>query len=182
RGSLRRASARNVARAVRRRGRQRRPGTDARAGRAGVRRRGSRPRAATRRANGRVASRAGFLIAAFALAAPATAAAPVTVVRPSLLHVVDGVVYAGADRLVTGTQPSWSPDGSQFAFVRGDSVWIANADGSGARKLSTGSQPAWKPDGELAYVREGTIVVAGRAAAHGAHPAFARNGRLAYDA
>jgi Tol biopolymer transport system component/uncharacterized protein YjdB len=46
------------------------------------------------------------------------------------------------------TEPAWSPDGSQVAFVRLRDIWLINADGSSARKLTaTGSQPAWSPDG-----------------------------------
>ena len=56
----------------------------------------------------------------------------------------------------------WSPDGSELAFVRGDTgsvlegtnfkVWLMNADGSGQRRLFTdktaGLGPAWSPDGK----------------------------------
>jgi Tol biopolymer transport system component len=57
--------------------------------------------------------------------------------------------------------PSWSPDGSQFAFVTRDSttpngsIWTAQADGSGAAMLTDGGgecpdgifHPNWSPDG-----------------------------------
>jgi TolB protein len=58
-------------------------------------------------------------------------------------------------------EAAWSPDGSQLAFIRGDTgsqlegtnfkVWLMNADGSGQRRLFTdktaGVGPAWSPDG-----------------------------------
>lgn len=65
------------------------------------------------------------------------------------------------------TFPSWSPDGTQIAFVTRDdetpngSVWIINADGSKAVQASDGGHacpaglfhPAWFPDGsKLAVV------------------------------
>jgi TolB protein len=64
-----------------------------------------------------------------------------------------GVVEAydpttGASRdLVSGGQPSWSPDGSKLAFVQGETVYVANADGTAARAVGAGSWPSWSPDG-----------------------------------
>jgi TolB protein len=56
--------------------------------------------------------------------------------------------------------PTWSPDGSKLAFVRGRNpyrgpydIWAVNADGSGLERLtrhrqfSIGSALAWSPDG-----------------------------------
>jgi Tol biopolymer transport system component len=58
------------------------------------------------------------------------------------------------------TEPAWSPDGSQIAFVRLGDIWLMNADGSGGRSLTStpGSvfetNPAWSPDGSaLAFAR-----------------------------
>jgi Tol biopolymer transport system component/DNA-binding winged helix-turn-helix (wHTH) protein len=51
-----------------------------------------------------------------------------------------------------------SPDGKRFAFVRENSLWAANADGSGERKLATRKRSegfdsegglAWSPDGRV---------------------------------
>ena len=132
-----------------------------------------------------MARRAAALIATLALAAPANAAAPV--LKPTLLHVVDGKILAGAQPLVVGAQPSWSPDGSQFTFVRGGGVWLANADGSGTRRLADGEEPAWAPNGrEIAFVRDGgmfvlTINGGTKELTPGDHPDFASDGRLAYD-
>src|SRR5216684_3972429 len=64
-----------------------------------------------------------------------------------------GVVEAydpatGASRdLVSGGQPSWSPDGSKLAFVQAETVYVANADGTGAQPVGAGSWPSWSPDG-----------------------------------
>jgi Tol biopolymer transport system component len=60
------------------------------------------------------------------------------------------------------SQPVFSPDGRQFAFVSDRSgasnLWIANIDGTGLRQLSRDegaavySSPAWSPDGRSVYV------------------------------
>jgi len=65
-----------------------------------------------------------------------------------------------------GFRPTWSPNGSQIAFVTenvemnpGNSegvseLWIVGVDGSGARRLQSGDavQPAWSPHGHrIAY-------------------------------
>ena len=60
------------------------------------------------------------------------------------------------------TQPVFSPDGKQIAFISDKSgaanLWVANADGSNARKLSGDTDPAiytspaWSPDGRFVYV------------------------------
>lgn len=83
-----------------------------------------------------------------------------------------GDIYAldaagGAARpLLTGdaleTQPVFSPDGRQIAYISDKSgaanLWVANADGSNARKLSSDTDPAiysspsWSPDGRFIYV------------------------------
>jgi hypothetical protein len=135
-----------------------------------------------------MARRAASLIATFALATPAGAAAPTLNLEPMLLHVVDGKILGGATPLVTGAQPSWSPDGSQFAFSRGGGIWLANADGSGGRRLADGEEPAWSPNGrDIAFVRDGsvfslTINGGTTSLTPGDHPDFASDGRLAYDA
>jgi TolB protein len=68
-------------------------------------------------------------------------------------------------------QPTWSPDGSEIAFVRGQSVastvpsrfgglFVMRADGSDVRRLTpdppggADTSPAWSPDGrEIAFTR-----------------------------
>jgi Tol biopolymer transport system component len=58
--------------------------------------------------------------------------------------------------------PSWSPDGSQLAFTRGDHVWTIGADGADATAVTTfttggllwdaTTSPAWSPDrAEIAF-------------------------------
>jgi dipeptidyl aminopeptidase/acylaminoacyl peptidase len=52
--------------------------------------------------------------------------------------------------------PSWSPDGKQFAFDDGAQVSVAEADGTNARELVSGVSPSWSPDGKhIAYVSFG---------------------------
>jgi hypothetical protein len=134
-----------------------------------------------------MARRAAALIATLALTAPAGAAAPTVDLKPVVLHVVDGRILAGAEPLFPGAQPSWSPDGSQFAFSRDGGVWLANADGSGKRRLADGEEPTWAPDGRaLAFVHDGgmfvlTINGGTKELTAGDHPDFASDGRLAYD-
>ena len=52
-----------------------------------------------------------------------------------------------------GFDPAWSPDGSQLAFARRDSIWLMDASGGSQRRVAVGSEPAWSPDGtRLSYV------------------------------
>lgn len=71
-----------------------------------------------------------------------------------------------ATPLVTGmgfqTQPTFSPDGSQVAFISdqdgAENLYVANADGTKAKKLSKSSNngdmmsPEWSADGNYVYV------------------------------
>ena len=57
--------------------------------------------------------------------------------------------------------PSWSPDGSQIAFVRLGGIFVMNADISGLRQLTNtlnddrDSNPVWSPDGRrIAFIRD----------------------------
>lgn len=87
----------------------------------------------------------------------------------------DGIYVArpdgtGVHRLGTGSDPSWSADGSKIAFrvflqAPGTYVYVMNADGSGSRLVAesvtdAAPDPAWLPGGsDIVYV--GSKAVAG---------------------
>jgi len=99
------------------------------------------------------------------------------------------------------TQPAWSPDSTQIAFVsRRDGrahVYVMQADGTGTRRLTNSAKdddrPAWSPDGKrLIFGREGALygIPAGGGPAHRVgrgfgnadDPAWSPDGNLiAYD-
>jgi hypothetical protein len=77
-----------------------------------------------------------------------------------------GSVWVGNLRrlrlLVRGVSPSWSPDGTRIAVVRGGWVWLVRVRDGASRRLVPGGAPAWSPDGlAVAYVgaRNGVDVV-----------------------
>lgn len=53
-------------------------------------------------------------------------------------------------KLVEGSNPAVSPDGSRIAYVLSRDIWVINADGTGNRQLTTDAKfndgPAWSPD------------------------------------
>jgi hypothetical protein len=64
--------------------------------------------------------------------------------------------------LVTGTDPSWSPDGTQLAYVDpANGITVADADGSNAHALGAGStstQPTFSDDGlRVAFAKAGDL-------------------------
>jgi Tol biopolymer transport system component len=65
---------------------------------------------------------------------------------------------SGQRRLFPGTQPSWSPDGTQLAFTGGSGVSIRPVSHGPARRVAAGFSPAWSPaGGEIAFVRGSSL-------------------------
>ena len=95
-------------------------------------------------------------------------------------------VLGGGARLIVedvDTAVSFSPNGSQIAFLRGDpdahasAVIVANADGSSQRKLATRKRPADFPLLGVAWSPDGKTIVAS-----GAHDGQLRGEIVAVDA
>jgi Tol biopolymer transport system component len=75
----------------------------------------------------------------------------------------------GSDLNSIGSFPmpsSWSPDASQFAFVRDGDAWIVNADGTDQRNVTQFAHrgaydAAWSPDGRfIAVIQESQLWIA----------------------
>ena len=71
---------------------------------------------------------------------------------------VVGVDGSNPRRLVPGDQPSWSPNGSQLAFMRatedGTGIWVMDADGTNPTRLTLNPRgldenPSWSRDGSV---------------------------------
>jgi Tol biopolymer transport system component len=94
--------------------------------------------------------------AAAVLATGAAAAATPVASAPGLVVSQGGEIYVGGKMLANGTQPTWSRDGSQIAFVRNGEIHVVADDGTNDRKLTArkaglhwpANSPAWSPDGE----------------------------------
>jgi hypothetical protein len=100
---------------------------------------------------------------------PATVAFPIACHHTPRIAYNDGVGISivsadGSDNFrlplqFSATLPTWSPDGSRFAFVSSANViYVADGSGGGARALSNlggpATYPAWSPDGlQLAVAR-----------------------------
>jgi Tol biopolymer transport system component len=72
---------------------------------------------------------------------------------------------SGQTPLTAGTQPAWSPDGQEIAFIRhdyadgADGLYKINADGTGLVRMPrlgpAAGQPTWSPDGtKIAFVSD----------------------------
>ena len=106
-------------------------------------------------------------------------------------HLVRGRRIAVALVLVVlGLAGTAHAAGGELAFVRGDAVWTAGADGSDQRLLLEDAKaPAWSPDGtQIAFERQFQIWVAAadgtgqRFVASGTHPTWSPDGaQLAYE-
>lgn len=61
----------------------------------------------------------------------------------------------------SASSPSWSPDGRELAFARGNGVFVVRPDGSGKRHVGRRSDPtppAWSPDGRrIAFTTPGEL-------------------------
>src|SRR5216110_3096225 len=62
----------------------------------------------------------------------------------------------------TGRYATWSPDNKHLAFVKGSTIFLANADGSAARELYTANgsvfSPRFSPDGRHIRFSVGSTV------------------------
>lgn len=81
---------------------------------------------------------------------------------------------------VAGTAATWSPDGTQIAYVNGDTLWIADAAGKGSRAVATGvvrpaadvAGPVWSPDGTEIALSTATQLLAITADGSGSRSLF----------
>jgi Tol biopolymer transport system component len=64
----------------------------------------------------------------------------------------------GKQRVVVteGSQPAYSPTGGRIAYVIGDTVYVAKANGEHSRAVAKGTSPAWSPSGGRLVVEQGT--------------------------
>jgi Tol biopolymer transport system component len=73
---------------------------------------------------------------------------------------IDGTIIRRLTDVAGDNEPSWSPDGTQFAFVRHrhakGSIYVADANGNGIHLvMKDASTPSWSPDGAwIAFVKD----------------------------
>ena len=63
----------------------------------------------------------------------------------AFLRTADGTTTRLASPVDWGSSIVWSPDGTQFLFVRDAAVWRAGRDGAAPTRLVAGRSPAWQP-------------------------------------
>jgi Ca2+-binding RTX toxin-like protein len=81
---------------------------------------------------------------------------------------------------VDGTDATWSPDGTQIAYVNGDTLWVADAAGKDPRSLASElvrpegdvTGPVWSPDGTEIALSTATKLLAVAADGSGARSLF----------
>ena len=102
------------------------------------------------------------------------------VLRGTVPHTPNLLIQSGDQTLVTpggrfappplvlhGTDATASADGAQVAYLRGDTLYAARADGGGERRLATGiapppsdlAGPVWSPDGTRLVVASGSSLL-----------------------
>ncbi|WP_433603949.1 TolB family protein [Dactylosporangium sp. CA-139114] len=57
--------------------------------------------------------------------------------------------HPGAGQDDVSRQPTLSPDHTQIAYVRNDTIWVMHTDGTDQHQISdrTGTNPTWDPSG-----------------------------------
>src|SRR5262245_52273099 len=61
--------------------------------------------------------------------------------------------------IASGSDPSWSADGTKIAYIRSGDLYVADATGANEVQITSGPEidrdPSWSPDGtQLAFARE----------------------------
>jgi dipeptidyl aminopeptidase/acylaminoacyl peptidase len=105
-------------------------------------------------------------IARGAAAAPALGANDGAIAE-TVIRRVGTPIYSGApaggpaQKITTGSSPSWSPDGRFLAFVRGSTVYTSRANGRGVQRiLRNADHPAFSVSGDqIAFVRDRSLWV-----------------------
>lgn len=81
---------------------------------------------------------------------------------------------------VSGTDATWSPDGTHIAYLQGDTLWVADAVGADPRSLETDiirppsdlAGPVWSPDGKEIALSTVTTLLAVAADGSGSRSLF----------
>jgi hypothetical protein len=86
--------------------------------------------------------------------------------------VINTMTPSGSDlqMIVAGTQPAWSPDGSEIAYTSTGDIYVVGVNAAGTAAIGSptnltqspaiDSEPAWSPDGtKLAFISDGDIFV-----------------------